>query len=153
MWKNIIYCTQSSESILEELCTVLEEEEICGIPIEELDLLRLTVSYQTMHCAFIQGSFSPVPCFPCLAPQNGKLGKVGVESKVTDGGPGRAIASVQAEEAAGLERRSACGHPHLVPILCQLLQVNCFSEAWEQEAVAGQRGRRSRPCPQQLGYS
>uniref|UniRef100_A0A803Y724 Maestro heat like repeat family member 7 n=1 Tax=Meleagris gallopavo TaxID=9103 RepID=A0A803Y724_MELGA len=43
MWKNIIYCTQSSESILEELCTVLVEEEICGIPIEELDLLRLTV--------------------------------------------------------------------------------------------------------------
>ena len=84
----MIYCPKSSENVLDVLCTVLKEEEICGIPTGDLGLLRLTVSYQTMHRAFLQGSFSPVPCFPCLAAQNGKLGKGRGRVGVMDGGPG-----------------------------------------------------------------
>ncbi|XP_031463612.1 uncharacterized protein LOC116238195 [Phasianus colchicus] len=51
IWKNMIYCPKSSENVLDVLCTVLMEEEICGIPTGDLGLLRLTVPeiLQSIH--------------------------------------------------------------------------------------------------------
>ncbi|XP_003643101.3 uncharacterized protein LOC100858097 isoform X2 [Gallus gallus] len=43
MWKSMLYFPRSSGRVLEVLCTVLKEEDLCGIPTAELDLVRLTV--------------------------------------------------------------------------------------------------------------
>lgn len=70
----MLYFPRSSGRVLEVLCTVLKEEDLCGIPTAELDLVRLTVSYRAMHWAFLRGSFSPVPCLPLPCPPEWEAG-------------------------------------------------------------------------------
>jgi len=66
--------------------------------------------------------------FPALLPRLETWGRTGPEL-----GPwlglGRGTASAQKEKAAGPRRRSAHGHPRLVPFLCQLLEGQLLLKA------------------------
>jgi len=64
----VLTLPESSERILDELYSILQDKELCRIATAESGLLQLTVSYQTRDCAPLQGSLSPAPCLslPCF---------------------------------------------------------------------------------------
>ncbi|XP_031461335.1 uncharacterized protein LOC116236694 [Phasianus colchicus] len=74
IWKMLLTMPESSEKILDEVCSVLQDEEPCRITTTGLGFLRLTVSYWTRHCAVLQGSPCPAPCLPLPSSPDWKLG-------------------------------------------------------------------------------
>ena len=75
IWKMVLTMPESSEKILDELCSVLHDKQPRRITTMGLGFLRLTVSYWTRHHAVLQGSLCSAPCLPLPPPQAGNLGQ------------------------------------------------------------------------------